>query len=129
MPSGWLIPARTRTHKRQWVKRSIYRRKQHRNITPIIDDKCVVNLSFHILSEPEVLVLSCWTKFVPTITSVEGLELRTYLDKFAWRLCLKVPFHKDNKEDDIHTPTSNLTADESLLNHPFLKKFLLQLNS
>ena len=103
--SGRPNSARTRTHKRRWVKRPIHCCKQRCNVTPITNDISVVNLSSHILSEPEVSVLSRRAKFVSTSTAVDDLELHADLDKFTWRLRLNVHLHKDNNEDDTHSLT------------------------
>ncbi|XP_072020421.1 uncharacterized protein [Amphiura filiformis] len=70
------------------------------------------------LTEHEASVLSRGLKFCPTSTSLDDLELRTDLDKFARRLRLKVHFHRDDEENTNTTPTT----DESLLNHPLLKR-------
>ena len=109
-------PARSRTHKRRWVKHS----RRHKRIAPITDSKTVVNLSSHSLDEHESTVLSRGLKFCPTRTSIDDLEVRTDLDKFARRLRLKVHFYRDNHDDDDDSPTSS--PSESLLSHPLLKR-------
>ena len=114
---GRPTPAPTRSRRRRWVKRSKYRRQNRRRITPITNSKCVVNLSTHTLSEHETSVLTRGLKFCPTRPSVDDLELRTDLDKFARRLRLKVHFLKEDEDD-----ANDFTPDGSLLNHPLLKR-------
>jgi len=107
-------PAPTRTHKRRWVKRA---RRHRAKLAPITNNRSVVNLSSHNLDEHETSILSRGLKFCPTPTSVDDLELRTDLDKFARRLRLKVHFHKDDEDDsDSAAPV------DGLLNHPLLKR-------
>ena len=54
-------------------------------------------------------------KFCPTPVSVNQLELRTDLDKFACRLRLKVHFYKEDEDNDTYD-------EKQLMNHPLLKK-------
>ena len=105
----------TRTRKRHYLRRS-----KHRSRTkPITNSKNVVNLSSHILSDHEHSILSRGLKFCSTPVSLDRLQLRTDLAKFARRLRLKLYHHKD--ESDVESrPDSSHTHE--LLNHPLLKK-------
>ncbi|GFO26033.1 hypothetical protein PoB_005253800 [Plakobranchus ocellatus] len=78
---------------RRWVKRNVYKRKQTVFNTT---NATVINLSSHILTDPQTQLLSRNLNFCPTPHHINHIELSEDIHRFCRRLRLAEFFYEEN---------------------------------